>query len=483
MKKIIWIIIIILTGNKIYGQFDSIFNTYNREFEEYYKLSDKEFNSYKALNDSAFLKFLQETWQEFEVFRYTHPVRPKPKEQPVIKEKSDTKQQKLEIESITSILPEKQKIDSVLKETKPSVYESKAVTKSFDVFGTNARIYYYPDKLPRLNQVNQQSIIEFFRNLSDNCSVWNYNINALSKIKQSCHFNDWGYYNILAKAAENIFDQMNEQVLFIWYALVESGYRVKVGYDNSNLYLLLSSQQELYNIQFLSENGLKYYLFPSEQNQAAQIKTYQGFYSNEAKIFSFRLNTLPDLNVGNIEYRKLMYNQKIVELEFNSSRMEFLNSFPQCELNVYFETPVSSINFSALDRNFIPLLKGKTNREKVDFLLDFIQRSVTYKTDQEQFGRERYMFAEECLYYPYSDCEDRSVLLGQLVKHYTGLAAIGLDFKTHVTLAVHFPSEEYGDYVLYNGKKYFICDSTYINATSGMVPENLKNEKPKVIAF
>ena len=93
------------------------------------------------------------------------------------------------------------------------------------------------------------------------------------------------------------------------------------------------------------------------------------------------------------------------------------------------------------------------------------------------------MFAEECLYYPYSDCEDRAVLLAQLVKHYTGLPSIGLEFKEHVTLAVYFPGEEYGNYVVFEGKKYFICDSTYINATSGMIPGDLKLEKPKVIVF
>lgn len=67
----------------------------------------------------------------------------------------------------------------------------------------------------------------------------------------------------------------------------------------------------------------------------------------------------------------------------------------------------SSSNISALDKVFTPIFKATSNRAKVDILLSFIQGSVVYKTDQEQFGKERYMLAEECLYYPYSGCVDR----------------------------------------------------------------------------
>ncbi|MBN1187357.1 MAG: hypothetical protein JXB49_34090 [Bacteroidales bacterium] len=485
MKRIIWIIIVILTGNSVYGQSDSLFDTFNKDFEEFSKSAENEFSEFKAQNDSAFIQFLKASWKEFTLFQQPQPVRPKPEEQPIIKEKPDTTGQRIEIAPIgkDTLTPEKQIADSTLMKSKPVNFESRIVTKAFDVFGVKAEIYYYPDKLPVLNTVNQQSIISFYSGLSDNSLIWNYNINTLERLRQSCYFNDWGYYIILAKASENIFNRKNEQVLFVWYALVKSGYKIKVGYDESNVYLLLPSQQELFNIQFLSDSGLKYYLFNKTENQAGQIRTYKGFYTDDAKIFSFRLNKLPELNGQNIEFRQLMYNQNSINLEFNSGTMQYLNSYPQCDLNIYSEPTITSLNLGDLDKVFVPMFKGKSNREKVDVLLNFIQGSIAYETDQEQFGKERYMFAEECLYYPYSDCEDRAVLLGQLVKHYTGLPSIGLEFKTHVTLAVQFPGEEYGNYVLFEGEKYFICDPTYINAKSGMIPEILKNEEPKVIVF
>jgi hypothetical protein len=91
------------------------------------------------------------------------------------------------------------------------------------------------------------------------------------------------------------------------------------------------------------------------------------------------------------------------------------------------------------------------------------------------------MFAEECLYYPYADCEDRTSLLAELVKRYTGLSYVILSYPEHVALAVHFPGEEQGDFVLIEGKKYLVCDPTFINAKSGMLPVSFKNKKPNII--
>ena len=486
MKKLTWIMFIILTGNVIQAQTDSIFDAYNKEFEAFRKSVDNDFNRFKTQNDSAFLKFLEQTWKEFEIFRHAQPVRPKPKEQPIINEKSDTTQQ--ELEYIVPLQPnvnvkKEQIVDSRLKELKPINFESRVVTKSFNIFGISAEIYYYPDKLPRLDIVNEKSITAFYRDLSYNSSIWIYNLIIFEKIKQSCHFNDWGYYNVLMRAAESIFNQKNEQILFIWYALVKSGYQVKVGFDNNTLYLLLPSQQELYNIQYLSENGLQFYLFQNGNTKPVQLKTYQGFYTDSAKIFSFTLTELPKINDVTTESRDLNYNQKNINLLFNRGIIDFLNSYPQCALNIYFGLPISVSNINILDKLFYPMFQGKTNREKVDILLGFIQNAIAYQSDQEQFGKERYMFAEECLYFPYSDCEDRSALLGQLVKHFTGLPAIGLEFHDHVTLAVHFPGEEQGTYILFEGEKYYVCDPTYINSKSGMLPNDLKNEKPQIILF
>jgi len=107
--------------------------------------------------------------------------------------------------------------------------------------------------------------------------------------------------------------------------------------------------------------------------------------------------------------------------------------------------------------------------------------SFPYKTDQDQFGREKYMFCDEAVYYPYTDCDDRSVLFARLVKHYIGLEVIGLDYPNHVSVGVRLTASIKGDYLLYNNSRFFICDPTYIGAQAGMAMDEMKTIKPEVI--
>ncbi len=483
MKKIVLLLIFNSIGFYSIAQPDSIIRQFQMDFEAYKNSVDQEFKKYKAQNDSAFLHFLEQTWKEFEIFRRTQPVRPKPVEQPVIKEKEDTIPQQIEtiVPIKSSAQVEKEMPFPELKEAEAIKFEARIISRPFNCFGEQVECYYYPDKLPRLTFINENSIRQFYKTLTKNDILWNYNLAGFEKFKTRHKLNDWGYYLIIKKASENIFPHQNEQILFIWYALLKSGYQAKVSYNNNKIYLLLPSQQRLFNILYLNEEGTDYYLLDNQDKKPGELKTYPGFFTKNPKIISFKLNELPVFNHDNIKIRQIAYDQQNIQLKFNPQLIDFFNTFPQCELNTYLGTPISPENIKILDNLLNPLLTGKNKRVQVDILLDFIQKAIAYKTDQEQFGKERYMFAEECLYYPYADCEDRTNLLAELVARYTQLATIVLNFPEHVTLAVNFPNNEQGDFVLHKGKKYLVCDPTFINAKSGMLPVDLKNKKPKIV--
>lgn len=117
----------------------------------------------------------------------------------------------------------------------------------------------------------------------------------------------------------------------------------------------------------------------------------------------------------------------------------------------------------------------------MEILLDLVQRGIPYKHDLQQFREENYLFADETLFYPFADCEDRAVLFARLVKHYTGLDVVGLDYPDHVSAAVKLNEDNPGDYILVNDQRYYICDPTYIGAKPGMAMECMKNERPVVI--
>ena len=483
MKKFLFIFLLLFLVGHVQAQQDSVFNSFMKDFDAFKKSADSEFNTFKAQTDSSFQQFLQQTWKEFDVFRKAQPVSPKPQEQPVIKEERDSTNKKLDF--IIPLAPGDVKEDETpsleLKESPPIDLRQRAVTVLFNYLGITSSVYYYQDELPLLQDLNEEGIQTFYRELTNSSILWDYNLASFSRTKETMNLNDWGYYLVLREAAKNIFPDKNRQTLFIWYCLVKSGFQVKVGYNSHAVFLLLPIQQRLFDILYLSENGIDYYILDNSEDDPKHIKTYQGIFDKNARIFSFKLNELPSLGYGNNQLRQINYTQQKVGLSFNSNLIDFMGSYPQCSLETYLGTPLSEQITTALDKLLLPLLKDKSPREKVDILLDFIQKSIAYETDQEQFGKERYMFAEECLYYPYADCEDRTNLLSELVGRYTGLKSVVLDFPGHVTLAVHFTEDEHGTFVEYKGKIYIVCDPTYINAKSGMLQPGLENQKPIIL--
>ena len=121
--------------------------------------------------------------------------------------------------------------------------------------------------------------------------------------------------------------------------------------------------------------------------------------------------------------------------------------------------------------------------EAANMLIDFVQTAFAYQTDGEQFGYEKPFFVDELFYYPYCDCEDRSILYSRLVRSLLNLDVVLLDYPNHIATAVCFTEQVEGDYILVNGKKYVICDPTYIGASIGMAMPQFKSVAAKVLMY
>lgn len=112
-----------------------------------------------------------------------------------------------------------------------------------------------------------------------------------------------------------------------------------------------------------------------------------------------------------------------------------------------------------------------------------MQTAFDYKTDGDQFGYEKPFFVDELFYYPYSDCEDRAVLYSYLVHTLMGLDVVLLEYPNHMATAVCFDENIDGDYITVSGKKYIICDPTYIGASIGLAMPQFKNVAAKVLKY
>jgi hypothetical protein len=126
-------------------------------------------------------------------------------------------------------------------------------------------------------------------------------------------------------------------------------------------------------------------------------------------------------------------------------------------------------------------IQGKTQNEAANMLLNFVQTAFVYEYDEKVWGKDRAFFAEESLYYPYCDCEDRSILFSRLVRDLLGLKVLLVYYPGHLATAVCFTDNVTGDYISLNNQKYVVCDPTYIGAPVGATMPDMDNGKAKVI--
>ncbi|MFK7969651.1 MAG: hypothetical protein AB8F95_04750 [Bacteroidia bacterium] len=300
--------------------------------------------------------------------------------------------------------------------------------------------------------------------------------------------NDWGFFQLVNRTAYSFFPKdKNARTLFNWFVAIKAGYAASACYDRDKLYLLMPTNRTMYGQSYLKgKNGEKYYAIDldGESTSLKQCRVFNGKYPEAKRVLNFDMRYSPRLSprlkhkVFSFVYRGKTIN---VPVTVDKSLVYFYKTMPFFDLDLYMQAPLSNQAMKSLKAGLLPALKGLSEEEKVSLLLTFVQKAFAYKTDQQQFGEERYLFAEETLFYPYSDCEDRSVLFSKLVQELVGLETVGLIFPGHAATAVKFSKPVDGDRISYGGVRYTICDPTYINAKIGMLLPAARNKQARVI--
>lgn len=452
-----------------------------KQFDSFQQGVKQQHQNFIDKNDSLFILFLKNSWKKVALIKGDVPIGIKPNQQPV---QTDTSLKVQEIK-IDSIQPQSSsnslaKLESGWSIDEPISYASVSYMRGFNFYGIESTFDVRPSLLPQLKSISSAAITEFYSGLVKNNDYWKEQVIALQTMRSKYQLNDWGFFQLSSKAANVFYEGLNERKLLSWYILLKSGFNVKVGYNDELVCLLFPTKEKLFSVPYFREGDELYYVIDENKSRLAEIETYEQNYPGNTKAVSFALKNYPLLQ-GDKVTRQVSYKNYKLDFSFNRGVMEFLAGYPQCDLKVYFGPGVSTKNAETLDAYFKTKLSGKTKRESIDLLLDFCQLAFPYETDQSQFGKEKYLFAEETLYFPSNDCEDRTVFLSYLIKRYLNLETIALDFPGHVNLAVNLNEPITGTYINYNGAKYLICDPTYINAKSGMLSSSYMNQKAKII--
>jgi hypothetical protein len=422
------------------------------------------------------------------------PVKPEPRAddipdlQPVIKPEVPVPSQPI------VVTPPKPK-PVVPPQPKPEPIVKKAPVPSIPPAGQRGKIKFYGHELvfyydPALavgrTSLDNGGISDFWSRVS--ATEYQTLLDQLGQTRQHLVLNDWGFYQLLQQTCQFITGDQNDAVLLSWFMLNKAGFQAKMGYSANHAFLLVPSGNTVYEVPYYDIDGERFYNFTYIETgiKPGEIKTYRRPYPGADSKVAFGLLQSPQLPTS-IKKRDLDFSYRgkkyAVPVSMNLNAIEFYRAYPSTDMQIFFSARVDAESAASLIEGLRPIIAGKKDAEAANMLLRFVQTAFEYKTDDDQFGGEKYMFAAETLYYPYSDCEDRAILYSYLVRELLQLEVVGLIYPGHAATAVRFNQPISGDQVEINGARYLVCDPTYINADIGTAMPQFKKSKPTVIAI
>ncbi len=296
---------------------------------------------------------------------------------------------------------------------------------------------------------------------------------AAARLASDRQLGDWGLLQLLGLAAARAYpDDPSRQALLHWYLGARAGLDLRLAHGRPGYVVLYAAEGVVFQVDFLARDGRAYYLHdPAGRfTDATRLRSYDGQAPGRRHALRLGLAALPRTAPDPVE-RRLRWlradGEQTVVVELDRNLIAFLASLPQTGLQSHFGAALSPAVLTALERQLGPRLADRPAAQQVAVLLHFVQHAVPYATDQEQFGREDYLYPDETLFHPAADCEDRAALFAALVRELVGRAVIGLDYPGHIATAVAWDPPAPGDHLELDGVLYTVCDPTYVGADPG----------------
>jgi len=476
----VFIPIFILINTPVFSQtFQDFKKEIKKEYNTFEKETHQKFDTFVSEIDEEFSNYLNENFGEYSIgHQRFEPSTPKPNVIPVIEE----------VEILGDIIDFDVSKTTITYQgpTYPTIKKTEAddfTTRKIEVNFLGWPLYFNIDEDFFSTEIKNTSANEISLYWT-NMGKLNYNhfLYQISEVANTLNINQWGYYQLLKECSKQVYPHnKNLQTLFQWTLLSRSRYKVKVGFNDDDIFLLIPSVYQMYNVDFVKISGINYYIMDA---QGKQLQTYEKDFP-EADILMNVVISKPfyTKSINKSKDFKFKHDGKniTVNLAYDEEMIKFYATIPLSDISIYFNSVVSDRTKESVIEAFKPILKGKSDVESANILLSFMQQAFGYKTDQYAYGIEKYFFADELLHYPFSDCEDRSVLFAYLVKTLLEKDVIALGFPGHMATAISFNQKVEGKRLNYNNNTYIVADPTYYGAPVGVLVTAVNGIKAELI--
>lgn len=477
MKKVIsFILLIPFTGSA---------QSFQEQYEFFKQNAQKEYSSFRNECNQRYIQFLKDAWgwyngeQPIPVPEY-NPVPPRP-----FDGKGDTQPVEVSPEPIPVPVPKPQpKPVEPIRETPMPDGEF----LSFGFYGVQARVRFPKDFNMKLEGLQTNAIAKGWETLC--VDDINNTIRDCLEARIRYNLSDWAYLLFLEQLGKAYSRNPNEATLLMAFLYCQSGYQMRLAVDNNSLKLLFGSEHSIYEKPYFQIDGVKFYpygkvsnslsicnaKFEGETPMSLIIDSEQivgGTYSNERTIVA---EDYPEVSIRSVVPTELM---------------NFYNTYPTSEIGnnfltrwaMYANVPLAIKCQEVIYPKFREIINDCSELDAANKLLNWVQTGFVYEYDDKVWGHDRAFFAEETLFYPYCDCEDRSILFSRLVRDLLGLDVALVYYPGHLATAVAFNESVKGDAMLIGGRKFTVCDPTYFGAPVGVQMPDLEYGKTKAIVL
>ncbi|GAA4456585.1 hypothetical protein GCM10023092_22040 [Rurimicrobium arvi] len=377
-----------------------------------------------------------------------------------------------------------------------SVQVSADPTRSFDFYGDSLKIqtdYWQSIRFDKQNW-NADSVIGFYKAAS--MKPYQALVNRLLYYRQKNKLDDWFYYQLVRKTAQEICAKQENfelYTLYKWFLMCKSGFDARLAISEHKLLFYVRSDDNIYDIPFFRKNGRQYVCLNYHDYGSQLDFDHLSFFEvpiedpEAVKNFSYRVTRMPDFTNEQYQeqdirfaYGKRNYTFKVM---VNPDVQNIFVNYPVVDYEAYFNIPLSKKTYNSLIPELKEAVKGMSQKKGVDYLMRFSRNAFAYKNDQEQFGREKRLAPEQMLQKGVGDCDDRAAFFFSLVKEIYNLPMIVLLYPKHVTIAVQF-QQQAGKPIIYKDKKYYVCEPTpqIEDLPIGRIAHNLKHT-PYEVAY
>ncbi len=365
---------------------------------------------------------------------------------------------------------------------KPEYTSSNPLKLNFNFYGNPISLTYDKLLILSVNQfISKEGVTDYWRKFQIANS--HHLINQLMIFRDRLGLGDWGYFLLVKSCASALFpeDETNSTLLS-WALMIRSGFNLKIGYNQLGASILYTSNSKIYGIPSVKINGSIYYI--DKSISSFPITSYTGLHPGATRSIQLRINQSLNFQ-GEILTKKIQFSwdKKMHDfnLKYNPEIINFLESYPQTDPQLYFSAPFSATALEPILKQFRQILTGMRKEEGAAFLQQFVQKAIGYRPYNDIFGYDRFMFPEEVFFKDESNDKGKALLYAWMVAHLLNEKAALVEFPGFFSTAISLEHSLEGDNFFVNGRSYTVADPTYDKAPIGLLMKEFLNSKPFVM--